>query len=274
MGCAGDLWRSSAARRWLRVVAAAGVLIAGLVAFALWTTPPGWLAGPQRFATAVLRWMLKHLLTVGGVSVVVGILGLILSFLVYRQQRQGTEVERRRVRDRQVMLARVRHRWINGVLDQSLSNETRIRLELQRRPDLIAPPGMIRRRKNQAEPLPAGTCITTVFNELGGGLLILGAPGSGKTTALLELARHLLNSAENDETKPMPVVFNLSSWTARRPPLAEWLVDELASSYDVPRWISQQWVGANEILPLLDGLDEVTAQHRSGCVEGDQCVLP
>jgi predicted NACHT family NTPase len=60
-----------------------------------------------------------------------------------------------------------------------------------------------------------------VFDRLGGGLLILGAPGSGKTTALLELARHLLDKAEADEHQPIPVVFNLVSWAAHRGPVAD-----------------------------------------------------
>ncbi len=268
MGLAGDPWMSVAARRWLRGAVVAGVLVAAMVALALWSTPPSWLAGPQRLAAAALRWTHEHLLTVGGVGLVVGILGLIVPFLVSRSERQGATVERRRVRDRQIMLARVRYRWINGLLDRSLAKETRIRLGLTRRPDsIIGQPSMIRHRKDQAELLPADTSITEMFDELGGGLLILGRPGSGKTTALLEFACHLLDRAEADERQPMPVVFNLSSWAARRPSLGEWLVDELATSYGVPRRIARQWVDANEVLPLLDGLDEVAQQHRTSCVE-------
>ncbi|MGH8902906.1 MAG: NACHT domain-containing protein [Egibacteraceae bacterium] len=105
-----------------------------------------------------------------------------------------------------------------------------------------------------------------MFDPLGGGLLILGAPGSGKTTALLELARDLLDHAAADQAKPIPVVFNLSSWAARRPPLAKWLADELRTRYAVARRIAQRWVAGGEMLPLLDGLDEVARPHRAGCV--------
>ncbi|MGH8055586.1 MAG: NACHT domain-containing protein [Stenotrophomonas sp.] len=154
------------------------------------------------------------------------------------------------------MLRRVRYRWIAGVLDQSLAEEARIGLGV-----------IIRRPGGEAEQLPAGTPISAVFKRIGGGLLILGAPGSGKTTALLELARDLLGDATADETQPMPVVFHLSSWAPRRPPLAEWLVDELYSRYGVSRPIARQWLAAGEVLPLLDGLDEVAAAHRAGCVE-------
>jgi hypothetical protein len=65
----------------------------------------------------------------------------------------------------------------------------------------------------------------------------------------------------------MPVVFNLSSWAARRLPLAEWLIEELRASYQVPRSIAAWWVAASDILPLLDGLDEVALPRRAECVE-------
>ncbi len=54
--------------------------------------------------------------------------------------------------------------------------------------------------------------ISQVFDAVGGELLILGAPGSGKTTMLLELTRDLLARARQDATHPLLVVFNLSSW--------------------------------------------------------------
>jgi predicted NACHT family NTPase len=109
--------------------------------------------------------------------------------------------------------------------------------------------------------------ISAVFAEIGGGLLILGAPGAGKTTVLLELTRDLLIEAEADQEQPMPVVFNLSSWAVQRLPLAEWLVDELHIRYDVARQIGSQWLAGGEILPLLDGLDEVAKAHRADCIE-------
>jgi stage III sporulation protein SpoIIIAA len=46
--------------------------------------------------------------------------------------------------------------------------------------------------------------MSQVFDKIGGGLLILGAPGSGKTSMLLELARDLLNAVKADDRQPMP----------------------------------------------------------------------
>jgi hypothetical protein len=250
------------ARRWLLV---AVVLVAGVVVLGLWMTPPSWLIEPGKVTLSGLRWAREHLLAAG---VVLGIAGLVLPLLLRRLERREAADEQRRARDREVMLKRVRRRWIEGVLEQSLTKEVRIRLGLARRLDTIRQPDrVIRRRYQKNEILPSGISISEVFDQADGGMLILGAPGSGKTMALLELARDLLDHAIVDQAQPMPVVFNLSSWAVQRLPLVEWLVDELHKSYDVPRSIARRWVAAGEVLPLLDGLDEVAKAHDAGCVE-------
>ena len=171
-------------------------------------------------------------------------------------------------RDRSRMLEKVRKIWITGFLERSLSHETRILLGLSERLDAVARPmDLLVQRPDQGErPLPPGMQIVEVFDAMEQ-LLILGAPGSGKTTLLLELARDLLDRAVRDPTHPIPVVFPLSTWAESRRPLAEWLMEELYQRYDVPRKIGQAWVDADQILPLLDGLDEVKPAHRAACVE-------
>jgi len=93
-------------------------------------------------------------------------------------------------------------------------------------------------------------------------------PGSGKSTLLLELASDLLERSERDDNIPIPVVLNLPSWVERRAPLAEWIIDELNSKrHNVPRHFAEHWVHHEQILPLLDGLDEVAAEDRAACVK-------
>ena len=171
-------------------------------------------------------------------------------------------------RNRSRMLEKVRKIWITGFLERSLSHETRILLGLSERLDAVARPmDLLVQRPDQGErPLPPGMPIVKVFDAMEQ-LLILGDPGSGKTTLLLELARDLLDRAARDPTHPIPVVFPLSTWAESRRPLAEWLVEELYQRYDVPRKIGQAWVEADQILPLLDGLDEVKPAHCAACVE-------
>src|SRR5262249_20735533 len=104
--------------------------------------------------------------------------------------------------------------------------------------------------------------------------------GAGKTTLLLELTQQLLAQAEVDPAEPMPVVFHLSSWAVERRTLAVWLVDELHMRYGVSRRLGQMWVGTEQVIPLLDGLDEVPSEHREACVAAinafhiDQGPLP
>jgi predicted NACHT family NTPase len=170
---------------------------------------------------------------------------------------------------RHQMLAKVRRDWIDGYLKHSLDNLVRIELGLEENPDAVSRPwDVIVQQPNRApRPLPPGQTMGAIFDELGQALLILGAPGAGKTTLLLELTRDLLDRAEQDASYPIPVVFHLSSWAVRRRPLADWLVDELAERYYVPRKLAQAWAGAEQVLPLLDGLDEVAPEHRAECVE-------
>jgi MinD-like ATPase involved in chromosome partitioning or flagellar assembly len=172
-----------------------------------------------------------------------------------------------RVRDRIGMLKRVRQAWIQDVLENSLDKRTRIVLGRVPWSEAVQERRMeLWRKDRNPEHLPVGTTVREVFNQAGGRLLILGAPGSGKTTALLELTRHLLSQADYDAAQPMPVVFNLSSWAEHQQPLTDWLVEELHHSYDVPWQIAKYWVDNDSILPLLDGLDELAKGSLEACI--------
>ena len=116
--------------------------------------------------------------------------------------------------------------------------------------------------------LPLNTRIIEFFDqEARGKLLILGAPGSGKTMTLQELASKLIARAEFDPAQSIPVVLNLSSWKKNNQTIAQWLVAELNSYYAVPKTIAQQWLDNGQLLPLLDGLDELKSERQEGCIK-------
>jgi transcriptional regulator with XRE-family HTH domain/DNA polymerase III delta prime subunit len=121
-----------------------------------------------------------------------------------------------------------------------------------------------------AHDLPAGTSITQVYDRADGELLILGEPGAGKSVLLLELARELLMRAEQNERYPMPVVFNLASWTAQQTSLDEWLVAELQTTYRMPEKVGQALVETDQLVVLLDGLDETSEESRPTCLKAIQ----
>jgi eukaryotic-like serine/threonine-protein kinase len=167
------------------------------------------------------------------------------------------------------MIEKVWANWITGWLQASLPQDLLLDLGLTERPTMVTQPlDLLVQRPNLADRVQApGTQLIDVFNRLDRALLILGAPGAGKTTLLLQLTQDLLRQAAQDPQQPIPVVFLLSSWAQQRVPLADWLVDALYVQYEIPRKIGQAWVKEDEILPLLDGLDEVQVEYRAACVE-------
>ncbi|MCH8876163.1 MAG: NACHT domain-containing protein, partial [Chloroflexi bacterium] len=178
------------------------------------------------------------------------------------------EQERDR-RDLLVLLNRVKDFWIEGVLEESVHAAALIELGMEERAEAVDHPWeMVLEALDQekSRTLPPGTRIVDVFSEMAHNLLILGAPGSGKTITLLELARDTIAGAESDPKKPIPVVFNLSSWR-RGQSLTDWLVEELNVKYQIPKKVGRKWVDASDLLLLLDGLDEVKMGERYACVE-------
>ncbi len=173
------------------------------------------------------------------------------------------------LRNREIMLQRVHDFWIDGVLENSLHNKLLIESGVAVRPEAVEVPWemLLRRPEQPDHRLPTDTKIVDVLDESGGSLLILGQPGAGKSTTLLNLACQTIARARSDLSKPIPVVFNLSSWAEKRLPLAEWLVKELNSKYKTPTKLAQRWVTNDEILLLLDGLDEVAPEHRPMCIQ-------
>ncbi|MDY6941103.1 MAG: protein kinase [Cyanobacteriota bacterium] len=172
-------------------------------------------------------------------------------------------------RYRQILLNKVRNYWIKGVLETSLHDRAAIELGLEERNDLVDRPWGLVWQGTDTTPqtLPSGVRVSDKFREMGSGrsLLILGEPGSGKTTTLLEVARDLLAIAETNANQPLPVIFNLSSWQGKSS-ISAWLATELNRQYQVSREIGRNWVKDGRLLLLLDGLDEVRADLRENCI--------
>jgi hypothetical protein len=171
-------------------------------------------------------------------------------------------------RNRRIMLGHVENFWVKGILEKSLYGAALLDLGIKEEPDAVKTYPWAIKRESTQEILPAGIPMLEIFQTIGLGrsLLVLGAPGSGKTTMLLELTRQLIERARQDATEPIPTVFNLSSWTEKLT-LADWLAKELNIIYYVPKRVAPTWVKENKILLLLDGLDEVKQESRAKCVE-------
>jgi DNA polymerase III delta prime subunit len=122
---------------------------------------------------------------------------------------------------------------------------------------------------NSPEPVRDDLPTLKLFQhpDIKGRLLILGEPGAGKTTELLSLAQDLLQQAQQSDEHPIPVLFELSAWsTEPGKTLDDWLIAQLRDRYNVRPEIAKYWIEHHQLLPLLDGLDEL---RRIDGMDGD-----
>lgn len=180
-------------------------------------------------------------------------------------------------------------RYVDLRQRNSLAERVRIALALDERPDAVRQPVHLVQRigGGRFEVREAGD-IAAVFEELSGSMLILGAPGAGKSTQLLDLAERLIADARAERvrgasaTRPVPVVVDLAEWSrsGRRrfrlwprsrpgPPVAlsTWLGTVLRERYGIPALVSTAWLADDGLVLLLDGLDEVRESDRERCVK-------
>ena len=156
-------------------------------------------------------------------------------------------------------------------LEQSLDNRIYIITNKEEDPSQVKPPWAvdIQISSQPTFQLPPNTTITDIYNreDIEGRLLILGAPGSGKTTTLLQLAQDLIAQAEENTKQPIPVLLNLSSWIDNYQSFKTWIIDNLDIKYGISKNTSKQWLNQEIIIPLLDGLDELAPTQQEKCVE-------
>lgn len=181
--------------------------------------------------------------------------------------------------NRQILINQVRENWIEGVLQDALRDaEFDIAIKSTSEKTIPQPPpteqpqsilGFIKTRwlrgDAQSTPIPnTPDSLAQTFKNANHKLLILGAPGGGKTVLMLQLAQRLLDEAETG--KAIPVVFNLSSWGAAGGSIKGWIIAELKKNYGASPKYAKELVNGDSLIYLLDGLDEVAEARRNECV--------
>jgi len=172
-------------------------------------------------------------------------------------------------KSRQILLSKVQEFWVEGVFRPALKNDIWLELPVSERPQAVEPTPDRTLRYADYEPinLTRRGEMGDLFRGTGRALLILGAPGAGKTMTLLELANTLIQQAQKDPKLPTPIVLNLSSWAENRPEkLEEWIAERLDREYGVSKQAAARWIANGDLTYLLDGLDEVPTEHREACV--------
>jgi hypothetical protein len=113
-------------------------------------------------------------------------------------------------------------------------------------------------------------------------LVVLGDAGSGKSVLVQSLALGILgkNPEEKNYAKPedkdrprlsaqIPIIFGLRAWEPGTE-LDEWLTSQLTGLHYVPlltKDLAGELVRSRQVLPILDGLDEITPVQRAEFLE-------
>ncbi|MDX2136881.1 MAG: HEAT repeat domain-containing protein [Chloroflexota bacterium] len=154
---------------------------------------------------------------------------------------------------------RVRRYWLEGSLRPGLEEVRLLAL-----PITFEPRAVVQHREWRDDPVRHSLDIRTVFDGLGQ-FAILGAPGSGKTTILMQLALELLLDESKAWQQRTPFLLNLSSW---RPDtsLRNWLLEEGYKTYRIAPKLLARWLDNKQLVLLLDGFDEIPAEHRAAAI--------
>ena len=112
-----------------------------------------------------------------------------------------------------------------------------------------------------ADRVPSG--MAELFDEARGRLLVVGAPGAGKTTLMLQLALALLERPGRD----LPVLLNLATWRSEFGTFEEWLKRILPLELSVSKALAEKIRRDTPLILLLDGLDEVPEVERISCLK-------
>jgi hypothetical protein len=165
--------------------------------------------------------------------------------------------------DRKLMIERSSNR-IKDLLRPVANDPGLINLGLKARPEFVESPHeefVARFAETRDDP-----AVDAAFDNADGLLLVVGAVGAGKSRLLAELGLQLLSRAKRDPALPVPVVVNLATWAGHRRSLLDWLAYQLRDDYVVTLRLGRGWIAHRQILPLLDGLDEVPESHRASCI--------
>ena len=120
------------------------------------------------------------------------------------------------------------------------------------------------------QPAPAPDArdeIDEIYRWSKGSLLLLGAPGSGKTFKLMEIAEELLAVVRDDPAAAIPLPLDLADWRPHHTDFAAWVVETAMRAFLIDRQTLQTWLTERRLAPLLDSLNTIADDEaRTVCI--------
>ena len=229
--------------RWSAVLVAGGtLLLAAVIAFAVRHDPD-----------ALAIWLALGVIVVG--------VEICCAFIIHRafapNWRMRINVDE--ATSLEALRAKVGRQWIKQGLERSLKGTLRLHVGLDGQPDAVASSGWSRTNLDVLRPpdrWPEGASLAALRADGNRRILLIGDPGSGKTTHLLEFAAEMNGTGEGGQNVA-PVVLLLSFWSDAFATFAEWVIHELVLRYSVPPELAEKWLYSGRLVLLLDGLDEI-----------------
>jgi Pentapeptide repeats (8 copies)/NACHT domain len=184
---------------------------------------------------------------------------------------QGHEVSQKGRRGEWRWVLQGKYQEQMGEIGVDKNRYRRLSLSFMNKPDAVG--------KKSSVTYDPDTSLLEVFygsegahDERARALLVLGKAGAGKSTLLLEFAREYIKQADRKpgDLQCIPLILPLAHW-GREPlsllSLEEWICVQCEDSYGFSTQKCRQFLQNGQILPLLDGLDEVAESKRMACIQ-------
>ena len=165
---------------------------------------------------------------------------------------------------RKRLLRILKSEYARRLQDSSLNPQISIDLQFQDRRELVGRP---RLRSGSSTLVPQSLEAIYSQIEIDGKLLIVGNPGSGKSTELLKFATLMLDRGTVETSAPIPVLLDLSAWDDEVPALEHWIARRLKRLYNIDNAIALQWLRDERLILLLDALNEVGLDRQERCID-------